>query len=108
MKVYPLLFFLLSVPAWGHPLDLGLLNITINGSRAEISFDVNPQVAGALLATDARHLSDAVVQSKALELLTASVGRSPMRLPEGECSFRKQKRQDSAHSELKCKIARLS
>ena len=77
-KIFLIAILLFTRPLSAHPLDLGLLQMNEAGPAIEVSLDLNPTVAAALLGREVTEMSQPVVDSRAAQLFAATLGSAPL------------------------------
>ncbi len=97
-----LLFFLiLPRHSAAHPLDLGFLQVSVDGKKVEATLDLNPKAAADLLGLAENQVNQLTVQSRADKLLEATLGQGSLALGGGACRW------GNARTELTLQVVRL-
>ncbi len=71
----------------GHPLDLGVLNITQQGSGVHARLEINPEIGARLLQLELKDLTSQQLEVKKNELFSISLGSGQLSFDQMDCQW---------------------
>jgi hypothetical protein len=77
----------LARPAAAHPLDIGYLRITTDGTAVSVALDIHVNAAAHLVGADPATMDAAAVERRAAEIADASFRGAPITTPAGACRW---------------------